>query len=150
MLYNLPILQVLHRAPTCVNRIYVTISYMLFNLPIFQVLARAPTCVNRIYVTISYIRFNLPIFQVRVWLMSIGFTSLFGAMFSKTYRVYVVFRDHSLKSKVSQVYQMTWEVNTQYSYVLLLRLLKYGEHNCVKSHNWIFLLNRYVCNHKAK
>lgn len=32
--------------------------------------------------------------------MAIGFTSLFGAMFSKTYRVYVVFRDYQLKSKV--------------------------------------------------
>ncbi|XP_060557326.1 gamma-aminobutyric acid type B receptor subunit 2-like [Ruditapes philippinarum] len=34
---------------------------------------------------------------IQIWLLSIGFTLLFGAIFSKTYRVYVVFRDHNMK-----------------------------------------------------
>jgi hypothetical protein len=36
-------------------------------------------------------------FQVRIWLLSLGFTTLFGALFTKTYRVYVVFRDQKMK-----------------------------------------------------
>lgn len=38
--------------------------------------------------------------QLRTWLTSIGFTLLFGGLFSKTYRVYVIFRDHRIRSKV--------------------------------------------------
>ena len=40
-------------------------------------------------------------FQARVWKMCLGFTSLFGALFSKTWRVHKLFRDNSLKKTVS-------------------------------------------------
>ena len=39
-------------------------------------------------------------FQVRVWIMCVGFTCLFGALFSKTWRVHILFRNHQLKKKV--------------------------------------------------
>ena len=35
--------------------------------------------------------------------MSLGFTSLFGALFSKTWRVHVLFRDYKLKKTVSKI-----------------------------------------------
>ncbi|XP_052799303.1 gamma-aminobutyric acid type B receptor subunit 2-like [Mya arenaria] len=38
--------------------------------------------------------------MTRIWMMSVGFTILFGGMFSKTYRVYVLFRDYHCKTKV--------------------------------------------------
>lgn len=39
-------------------------------------------------------------FQARTWLATIGFTMLFGALFSKTYRIYVIFREKTAKKKV--------------------------------------------------
>ena len=39
--------------------------------------------------------------QVRVWIMCLGFTCLFGALFSKTWRVHILFRSNQLKKKVS-------------------------------------------------
>ncbi|XP_053383200.1 gamma-aminobutyric acid type B receptor subunit 2-like [Mercenaria mercenaria] len=44
--------------------------------------------------------------SVRTWLLSLGFTSLFGALFSKTYRVYVVFRDYNLRRKAIKDYHV--------------------------------------------
>ncbi|XP_052762187.1 gamma-aminobutyric acid type B receptor subunit 2-like [Mya arenaria] len=38
--------------------------------------------------------------MAKTWLLAIGFTTLFGALFSKTYRVYVIFRNYPLKRKV--------------------------------------------------
>lgn len=50
--------------------------------------------------------------------MAIGFTSLFGAMFSKTYRVYVVFRDYQLKSKVrKQIPKLLLRIQVHFSMV---------------------------------
>ena len=39
--------------------------------------------------------------QARIWLASLGFTTAFGAMFAKIWRVYVIFTDRKLRKKVS-------------------------------------------------
>ncbi|XP_044180693.1 gamma-aminobutyric acid type B receptor subunit 2-like [Acropora millepora] len=38
--------------------------------------------------------------QARIWLASLGFTTAFGAMFAKTWRVYVIFTNAKLRKKV--------------------------------------------------
>ena len=37
--------------------------------------------------------------------MCLGFTALFGALFSKTWRVHIIFRDYKLKKTVSNFLQ---------------------------------------------
>ncbi|XP_053381997.1 gamma-aminobutyric acid type B receptor subunit 2-like [Mercenaria mercenaria] len=44
--------------------------------------------------------------MVRIWLLSLAFTTLFGSLFSKTYRVYVVFRDYKFKKKAIKDYHL--------------------------------------------
>jgi len=41
--------------------------------------------------------------QVRRCLLVTGFTLLFGALFAKTYRVYVIFRENSIRKKVNLI-----------------------------------------------
>lgn len=41
-------------------------------------------------------------YQIEAWLLALGFTTLFGALFSKTYRVYVIFRNYQIQRKVCQ------------------------------------------------
>ena len=40
------------------------------------------------------------LFQARIWLASLGFTTAFGAMFAKIWRVYVIFTNAKLRKKV--------------------------------------------------
>ena len=44
--------------------------------------------------------FKFP-FQARAWIMSIGFTMAFGAMFAKTWRVHAIFKSITPKKKVT-------------------------------------------------
>ncbi|XP_060581360.1 gamma-aminobutyric acid type B receptor subunit 2-like [Ruditapes philippinarum] len=48
--------------------------------------------------------------MIRTWMMAIGFTTLFGALFSKTYRIYAIFRDGRLKLKIIKDYQLIAKV----------------------------------------
>ncbi|XP_045177177.2 gamma-aminobutyric acid type B receptor subunit 2-like [Mercenaria mercenaria] len=48
--------------------------------------------------------------MVRTWMMAIGFTTLFGALFSKTYRIYAIFRDGKCKLKVIKDYHLIAKV----------------------------------------
>ena len=41
-------------------------------------------------------------FQARSWVLSVGFTLSFGAMFSKTWRVHAIFTNIKLNRKVVQ------------------------------------------------
>ena len=49
----------------------------------------------------SRIQINCSIFQARTLCLSIGFTMAFGAMFSKTWRVYKIFTNKKLLKVVS-------------------------------------------------
>lgn len=42
-------------------------------------------------------------FKARAWIMSIGFTLAFGAMFTKTWRVHAIFKSITPKKKVSSL-----------------------------------------------
>ncbi|XP_060573691.1 gamma-aminobutyric acid type B receptor subunit 2-like [Ruditapes philippinarum] len=58
--------------------------------------------------------------MVRTWLLSLGFTSIFGALFSKTYRVYVVFRDYKLRGKAIKDYHLFGMIGTMLVVDLLI------------------------------
>lgn len=48
----------------------------------------------------------MPKIKVRVWLLTIGFTLAFGAMFSKTYRVHAILTNSKLTKKVIKDYKL--------------------------------------------
>ena len=48
--------------------------------------------------------YGLYSFQMRVWIMCLGFTTLFGALFSKTWRVHRLFRDYKIKKTVRNLF----------------------------------------------
>lgn len=38
--------------------------------------------------------------QVRTWILIVGYTTAFGAMFAKTWRVHAIFKNVKMKKKV--------------------------------------------------
>ncbi|XP_050409658.2 gamma-aminobutyric acid type B receptor subunit 2 [Patella vulgata] len=61
--------------------------------------------------TMDYARFGSKHFDenicmVKLWLSLLGFTLAFGALFSKTWRVHILFRETSLKKKCIKDYQL--------------------------------------------
>ena len=53
-------------------------------------------------------------FQSRAWTLSLGFSLAYGAMFSKTWRVHLIFTNKKLKRKVINVVKQT-EVQISFS-----------------------------------
>ena len=56
-------------------------------------------------------RTNVFMCQVRTWILIVGYTTAFGAMFAKTWRVHAIFKNVKMKKKVS-VLQDTRHTNT--------------------------------------
>lgn len=52
---------------------------------------------------LNYQKTLMPIFshlQVRTWILTVGYTTAFGAMFAKTWRVHAIFKNVKMKKKV--------------------------------------------------
>lgn len=45
--------------------------------------------------------------QVRTWILIVGYTTAFGAMFAKTWRVHAIFKNVKMKKKVSILFTFT-------------------------------------------
>lgn len=45
--------------------------------------------------------------QVRTWILIVGYTTAFGAMFAKTWRVHAIFKNVKMKKKVSVLFTVT-------------------------------------------
>ena len=59
-----------------------------------------PQASNATHVTFSSPFLSLSLFQSRAWTLSLGFSLAYGAMFSKTWRVHLIFTNKKLKRKV--------------------------------------------------
>lgn len=46
--------------------------------------------------------------QVRTWILIVGYTTAFGAMFAKTWRVHAIFKNVKMKKKVSITIMYVW------------------------------------------
>jgi len=42
------------------------------------------------------------VLQVRTWILIVGYTTAFGAMFAKTWRVHAIFKNAKMKKKVRE------------------------------------------------
>lgn len=53
-----------------------------------------------------YLFFLVFVVQVRTWILTVGYTTAFGAMFAKTWRVHAIFKNVKMKKKVSSLTEM--------------------------------------------
>lgn len=66
-----------------------------------------------------------PYFQARIWLASLGFTTAFGAMFAKIWRVYVIFTNAKLRKKVRRETKETNNNNNRFICMTINGILQY-------------------------
>lgn len=103
-------LTVLH--PTFPSRTLLLVHFgelQFFNNSI-QILECLALNINFVLKTneVIFVFYCFPSFQARAWIMSIGFTLAFGAMFAKTWRVHAIFKSITPKKKVSHFQSLKW------------------------------------------